>query len=103
VMEHVEERNDGRPRVADLATAANVTERTLRTAFHEYYGVGPASYLQLRTLHQVRRALRAADHDETTVAGVLIDRGIWEFGRFAGQYRRRFGELPSETLRMKRH
>lgn len=101
VMEHLEERNDGRPQVADLATAANVTERTLRTAFHEYYGVGPAGYLQLRRLHQVRRALRAADQDETMVAGVLPDHGVWEFGRFAGQYRRQFGELPSETLRMK--
>lgn len=101
VMEHLEESKGVRPRVADLASAADVTERTLQTAFHEYYGVGPTGYLQLRTLHQVRRGLRAADPEGTTVAEVLLQHGVWELGRFAGRYRRQFGELPSETLRQK--
>ena len=26
-------------------TAAGISERTLRTAFHEYFGVGPVLYL----------------------------------------------------------
>jgi len=29
---------------------------------------------------------------------VLVQHGIWEFGRFAARYRRQFGETPSETL-----
>jgi AraC-like DNA-binding protein len=88
--------------IADLAAAAGASERTLRTAFKEHYGVGPARYLQLRTLHRVRRALRAADPEETTVADVLLQHGEWQRGRFAAGYRRLFGELPSETLRVRR-
>ena len=37
-----------------------VSERTLRSAFKEYFGVGPVQYLRLRQLNQVHRALRAA-------------------------------------------
>ena len=85
--------------IADLAAAAGASERTLRTAFKEHYGVGPARYLQLRTLHRVRRALRAPDPEEATVALVLLQHGEWQIGRFAARYRRLFGELPSETLR----
>ena len=88
--------------ITDLAATAGVSERTLRTAFKEHYGVGPARYLQLSTLHRVRRALRAADPEEATVAIVLLQHGEWQIGRFAARYRRLFGELPSETLRARR-
>jgi AraC family ethanolamine operon transcriptional activator len=85
--------------IEDLAGAAGVSERTLRTAFRSCFGVGPLRYLKLRQLHQVRRALQAADPDWTTVTEVAIRFGVWEFGRFARDYRLLFGELPSATLR----
>ena len=88
--------------VGDMATAAGVSERTLRRAFVEYFGVGPARYLRLRQLHLIHRALRAADPDADLVTDVLVRYGEWEFGRFASRYRRLFGELPSETLRTRR-
>jgi transcriptional regulator GlxA family with amidase domain len=73
--------------VGDLAGAANVSERTLRNAFAEYFGASPAQYLQLRQLHQVRSALVAADPEETDVSSVLIKHGVGSFGRFAANYR----------------
>jgi AraC family ethanolamine operon transcriptional activator len=85
--------------VRDLAAAASVSERTLRTAFNEYFGVGPVRYLQLRQLHQIHRALKAADPEEVAVSQILVEQGEWAFGRFASRYRQLFGELPSETLR----
>jgi AraC family ethanolamine operon transcriptional activator len=84
-----------------MREAAQVSERTLRTAFNECYGVSPVRYLQVRNLHRVHRALRKAEPDETSVADVLLWHGEWEFGRFATRYRRLFGELPSETLKAK--
>lgn len=84
--------------VPDLAAAAGVSERTLRTAFNEAFGVGPVRYLQLRQLHQVHRDLRISDREETSVADVLLRQGIWDFGRFTGRYRQLFGETPSATL-----
>jgi len=87
--------------LAELVEAAQVSERTLRTAFNECYGLSPVRYLQVRNMHRVHRALRKADPDETNVADVLLRHGEWEFGRFATRYRRLFGELPSETLKAK--
>ncbi len=100
--ELLEARSDESIRVADLTDAAGVSERTLQAAFKEYYGTVPARYLQLRTLHRVRRALCAADPKEATVTSVLLQHGEYEFGRFAGRYRRIFGEYPSQTLRSRR-
>jgi len=85
--------------VSDLATTVGVSERTLRAAFNEYFGVGPVRYLQLRQLHQVHRTLRAADPKTASVSDAMIQHGAWEFSRFAARYRRLFGELPSATLR----
>lgn len=84
--------------IDDLATAADVSERTLRTLFIEFYGVPPREYLLTHRLHRVREALRKAEPDETTVTAVAAGFGFWHFGRFAGAYRRKFGESPSTTL-----
>jgi AraC family transcriptional regulator, ethanolamine operon transcriptional activator len=85
--------------VQDLAAAARVSERTLRTAFQQSFGVAPVRYLKARTLNQVRAALKEADPARTTVAQIATRFGVWEFGRFAHDYRCLFGELPSESLR----
>ena len=98
----LEERDGKAVLLEELAAAAGVSERTLRTIFNEYFGVGPARYLQLRQLHQVHRALRAADPEAVSVREVLARYGERQVGRFASRYRRLFGELPSETLRRKR-
>ena len=99
----LEVRNDQPVLVEELATAASVSERTLRTAFNEYFGVGPVRYLQLRQLHQIYRALQVADPEAVSVSDMFLEYGVWEFGRFASRYRRLFGELPSETLRRKKY
>ena len=100
--ELLEQRTGETVRVDQMAAAAKVSERTLRSAFIEYFGIPPARYLQLRQLNQVHHALRRADPAWVTVSGVLVDHGVWEFGRFASRYRHLFGELPSETMRKTR-
>jgi AraC family ethanolamine operon transcriptional activator len=82
-----------------LATAAGVSERTLRDAFHWSFGIPPVQYLNRRILHQVRKALKAADPLVATVTEIATRFGVWQFGRMARDYRILFGELPSETLR----
>jgi len=99
VMDFIDQHEGEYLSVADLASAAGSSERTLRTVFQEYFSVGPVRYLNVRTLHLARQALRASDFSTTSVGEVLTRHGVWEFGRFARDYRNLFGELPSQTLR----
>jgi AraC-like DNA-binding protein len=98
-MDFVEQHDVDCLSVEQLATAAGVSERTLRDAFQHYFGVGPVQYLNMRTLHQIRRALKTADPSRATVTEIATQFGVWHFGRLAQDYRFLFGELPSQTLR----
>jgi AraC-like DNA-binding protein len=89
----------GRPSIATLAAHADVTERTLCRAFRDTFQISPLDYINLRLLHRVHRSLLAAAPERTTVSAVLMEHGVWEHGRFAGRYRRQFGEALSDTLR----
>ena len=97
-MDLIEERASQNVLVAEMAVSAQVSERTLLTAFNDYFGIGPSQYLKVRTLNKTNRLLRLADPSATSVSDVLVDQGVWEFGRFASHYRKLFGELPSQTL-----
>lgn len=61
--------------------------------------MGPARYLTYYRLHKVRQLLKSCDPTTTKVTDVALDHGLWELGRFAGLYRRTYGERPSDTLR----
>jgi len=97
-MDFVDRHDGEHVSVGQLATAAIVSERTLRDAFQQYFGVAPVQYLNRRTLHQIRASLKAADPSQTTVTEIATQFGVWQFGRFAHDYRFLFSELPSETL-----
>jgi len=97
-MDFVEQHDRESLSVEQLATAAGVSERTLRDAFLRYFGAPPVQYLNRRALHQIRKALLAADPSVATVTEIATQFGVWQFGRMARDYRILFGELPSETL-----
>jgi len=101
-MDFVEQHDRECLSVEQLAAAAGVSERTLRDTFVRYFGVPPVQYLNLRTLHQIRRELQSCDPTATTVTEIATRCGVWQFGRMARDYRILFGELPSETLRRRR-
>lgn len=101
ILSVLEQSEDNPVSVKEIAALCEVSERTLRSAFKEFFGISPTRFLQLRTLHQVRRTLRKLDPDSTTVSEILVRNGVWEFGRFSRRYCDVFGELPSQTLRSK--
>lgn len=75
-----------------------VSERTLRKAFNEIYGVPPCRRLRMLRLLHARKGLLAADGELTTVTSVATASGFSELGRFSVEYRKAFGESPSQTL-----
>jgi AraC family transcriptional regulator, ethanolamine operon transcriptional activator len=97
-MDFVDQHGGEYVAVEQLAAAAGVSQRTLRDAFRGYFGAAPVQYLNRRTLHLVRKALKASDPSMATVTEIATQFGVWELGRFARDYRSLFGELPSKTL-----
>jgi AraC family transcriptional regulator, ethanolamine operon transcriptional activator len=94
------EANEGKPLfIDDLCRATDVSERTLRNVFHEYFGVGPMRLLKVRQLMEIRRALLAGDSSQETVARIAARFGVWDFSLFARNYKALYGESPSESLR----
>ena len=85
--------------LAEICAAVGAPERMLRTCCEEHLGMGPIRYLRLRRMHLARQALLRGTPATATVTGIATEFGFWELGRFSVQYRERFGELPSTTLR----
>jgi len=84
--------------ISALCRALTVSERTLRKAFHRIHGVPPCRHLRMLRLSQARRALLFADGNLVTVTEIATSFGFVELGRFSVEYRRAFGESPSQTL-----
>ena len=83
---------------ADLVRACGVPERTLHKHFVAFVGRPPLAHLREVRLAAAREALLAPGSGTTSVTEVAARLGFVHFGRFAADYRRRFGEPPSATL-----
>ena len=94
----VEENSERALYLPELCKAIGASYGTLRVRCWEQLGMSPKRYLLLRRMHLVRRALRDSAPIATTVTEIATRYGFWQFGRFAGEYKSLFGELPSATL-----
>jgi transcriptional regulator GlxA family with amidase domain len=86
----------------DLAEATGTSPSTLLRIFSFHFGVSPMQFVKRLRLDATRRTLLHADPEILTVGQVAGQFGFRQLGRFAGDYRRMFGELPSATLRRHR-
>ncbi|MEH1168698.1 AraC family transcriptional regulator [Micromonospora sp. CPCC 205539] len=84
--------------VGDVAEALRVSVRTLQDCFRRELHTTPTAYLRGCRLDAARGALRAAGPGGS-VTTVAVQHGFVHLGRFASDYRTRFGESPSTTLR----
>jgi AraC family ethanolamine operon transcriptional activator len=98
VVHLMEDRLDDTSRIPDYCAAVGISTTTLRKVFHESLGMSPQRYLQTRRLHAVRWALKQAGPQDT-ISSICGQYGIWDFGRFSGQFRQLFGVLPSSMLK----
>ncbi|MFD4631633.1 AraC family transcriptional regulator [Streptomyces sp. NPDC058284] len=80
--------------LADIASVAKCSPRTLSSTFRGRLGISPMSYVRDLRLDRIREEILASDDP---VGAIAYRWGIAHLGRFAGDYRDRFAELPSDT------
>lgn len=89
--------------VPELCQQLFVSRRTLQYCFEDVLGINPVQYLRIIRLNGARRALRDANSPPRTVRDVAADWGFWHFSQFSSDYRKLFGQRPSETLKQGLH
>ena len=86
------------PTMLELCKALGSSPRKLEYCFRDVLGMSPARYLRLMRLNGAHQELVYRSDDKVTVQEVAMRWGFWHLGAFAGDYKRMFGRLPSQTL-----
>ena len=82
--------------VEELCRASASCMSTLERVFRGQYGVSPSQYLIAIRLGGVRQILLCSQ-ETRTIGDIAADWGFWHMSKFAADYKRMFGELPSAT------
>jgi len=85
--------------VSDIARAADLSVRGLQESFQRTLDRTPMQYLREVRLRRAHDDLLRAEPGSVSVAEVAARWGFTHMGRFSGEYLRRFGEYPKQTLR----
>jgi AraC-like DNA-binding protein len=84
--------------IAEVVAHAGVSLRSLQEGFRRYRGTTLSRHIQAMRLERFHAGLFHAA-PKASVTDIAFAAGIGHLGRAAAAYRRRYGELPSETLR----
>jgi AraC-like DNA-binding protein len=87
--------------ISDFSAIIGVSQRSLSNAFQSHMGVSPKQYIKAVRLDGVRDELLKLGC-EAVVTDVATKWGFSQLGSFSADYKKRFGELPSETVRQAR-
>lgn len=86
------------PSIVEICAYLGVSERTLQYAFKRDMQLSPVTYLRILRLNKARATLLSVTSADTTVTHIAMRWGFLHLGKFSQDYRRMFGELPSESL-----
>ncbi len=84
----------------DLVAVSGVSARTLFVGFQRFRNTSPMKYLRQVRFERAHKDLLATAPDSgVTVTDIALKWGFSQLGRFAVEYRKFFGESPSDSLR----
>ncbi|HEX5339080.1 MAG TPA: helix-turn-helix domain-containing protein [Gallionella sp.] len=93
--EYLHDAQDTAVEIETICRQLGVSRRTLQYSFQEQVGMNPVAYLRAQRLNAVRQMLKQG----SSVTDAATAWGFWHFGHFSQEYKKLFGELPSDTLR----
>jgi len=94
----IEENIDSVYKISDLVNEFDVGIRTLQYNFQSQYGITPKQYLQNLRLSAVRKELLSIKDNSIKISDVALKYGFFSSSHFTVEYKKFFGETPSETL-----
>ena len=99
VLDHVHSEPSGEITAVKMCTLANCSQSWLEHSFKKRFGVTPKKYLKYLRLSRLREnLLHPNEVDGRTVIELASVYGFWHMGQLAADYRKVYGELPSDTL-----
>jgi AraC family transcriptional regulator, ethanolamine operon transcriptional activator len=84
----------------ELCSFVGASRRSLENIFLETLGVSPYQYVRMIRLNLIRKELLAAENQRVPIGDIAAKYGIWHLSRFAYDYKRVFGHLPSQGRRL---
>jgi AraC family ethanolamine operon transcriptional activator len=82
--------------MSQLCSTIGSNRRTLEKIFIDAIGVSPYQYVSALRLNAIRRELASEENSRISISEIAGKWGIWHLSRFAADYRRMFGKLPSQ-------
>ena len=95
---YIKSRSFDLPSVRELCLISGASQRTLEYGFKEKYGIGPKDFMKKQGLNNAHRLLKKANPKHAHVQHIAHQVGFWHMGQFGADYKKMFGELPSQTL-----
>jgi AraC-like DNA-binding protein len=84
----------------ELCTLAGCSQRWLEQSFKMRFGITPKAYVKYLRLARLRRDLQQPPCGERQAVVELASAyGFWHMGQLAADYRKVYGELPSDTMK----
>lgn len=98
IEKYIEEHAHEPLTILNIAEYGGISTRTLYAGFKRYRNTTPMLYLKEIRMRNVFDELQHAQSNEITVTEAAFKWGFNHLGHFSTDYKRRFGESPSETL-----
>jgi len=84
--------------INDLIDELNINARTLQYNFKEHLGITPKQYLHSLRLNAIKNELLNSDNLQTNISNIALKYGFFHHSHFSFEYKKLFGETPSDTL-----
>lgn len=98
IERYIEEHAEDPITIVDLAEHAGVSSRSIFNGFRHFRNTSPMLYLKEVRMRRVNEELTRLKTGEATVTSIAYRWGFSHLGHFTTDYKRRFGESPSQTL-----
>ena len=85
-------------KLSEVSKHLGISQRALEYTFKRNLGMTPKNYMQILRLHAIHDELKHAS-PQTKISDTALKYAFFHMGHFSSEYKKLFGELPTETLK----